>query len=64
MSSFCTEILLQKKSQSQTVIKEKLQKAFLYEKGVHKMLMKLTPGDDQSNDSRSETLKTGTTSSI
>jgi len=32
-----------KKLQSQTVIREKLSKALLYEKGVDKMLMKLTP---------------------
>jgi len=33
-----------KKTQSQTVISEKLRKALLYEKGARKMLMKLTPG--------------------
>jgi hypothetical protein len=31
---------LAKKSQSQTVIREKLHKALLYEKGARKMLMK------------------------
>jgi len=39
-SSFCADIL-SLKLQSQTVIREKLHKAFLYEKG--KVLMKLTP---------------------
>jgi len=33
-----------KKLQSQIVTREKLQKTLLYKKGVHKMLMKLTPG--------------------
>jgi len=32
-----------KMSQSQTIIRENLHKAFLYEKGAHKTLMKLTP---------------------
>jgi len=40
LSSFCT-----KKLQSQTVIREKLQKALLYNKGARKMLMKFTPGE-------------------
>ncbi len=42
--SFCTDFLAPKKLQSQTVIREKLCKALLYEKGWSKMLMKLTPG--------------------
>jgi len=32
-----------KKLQSQTVIREKLRKTLCYEKGVHKMFVKLTP---------------------
>jgi len=42
-SSFCANILTPKKLQSQTVIREKLQKAPLYKKGARKMLMKLIP---------------------
>jgi hypothetical protein len=38
-----------KKSQSQTLIREKLHKALIYEKGVCKMLMKLTPGVNFTN---------------
>ncbi len=41
-SSFFADILLQKKLQSQTVVREMLQKVLLYEKGIHKMLMGLT----------------------
>jgi len=37
------QILFWKKSQSQAVIREKLQKALSYKKGKRKMLMKLTP---------------------
>jgi hypothetical protein len=44
MSSLCTDILLPKKSQSQTVIREKLRKAIFHTKGLSKMLMKLIPG--------------------
>jgi len=47
-STFCEQFLCRysfaKKLQSQTVYRENLHKAFLYEKGAHKMLMKLTPG--------------------
>jgi len=43
-SSFCTDILLPKKIQIQTVTREKqLCITLLNEKGVCKMLMKLTP---------------------
>jgi len=42
LSSFCSDILSKKKSQSQTVFREKLGKALSYEKGKRKMLMKLT----------------------
>jgi len=42
-SSFCADILVPKKLQSQTVPTEKLCKALLYEKVEYKMLMKLTP---------------------
>jgi len=41
MSSFCANILLLKKLQSQTLIREKLRKALLNKKGARKMLMKL-----------------------
>ncbi len=43
MSSFCTEIILPKKLQSQTVTREKLRKTLPYKKGSIQMLMKLTP---------------------
>jgi len=46
MSIFCADILAQKNLQSQTVIREKLCKILLYEKGTCEMLMKLTPGDN------------------
>ncbi len=39
-SRFCT---LTPKKSKETVIREKLHKALLYEKGMHKMWMKLTP---------------------
>jgi hypothetical protein len=46
-STFFEQLLRQyslaKKFQSQTVIREKLRKILLYEKGAHKILMKLTP---------------------
>jgi hypothetical protein len=42
MSSFCTDILLPKKLQSQTETREKFEKDFHTKKGESKM-MKLTP---------------------
>jgi len=42
MSSFCANILLPKKLQSQTVVRGKLQKALLYKKCTCKILMTLT----------------------
>jgi len=42
MSSFRANILLLKKLQNQTVIREKLQKELSYKKVLHKMMMKLT----------------------
>jgi hypothetical protein len=45
MSSFCANNLAPKKLQSQTVIREKLCKALMYEKVTSKMLMKVTPAE-------------------
>jgi len=42
---FC-QYFLAKKLQSQNITREKLRKAFLYEKRVRKMLMKSTPDSD------------------
>jgi len=41
-AAFAQIFLRQKKFQSQTVIREKLRKALWYEKGAHKVLLKLT----------------------
>jgi len=41
-TAFAKEILAAKKLPSQTVIREKLSKALLYENGTHKLLIKLT----------------------
>jgi len=43
-ATFLRQYTFAKKTQSQTVIREKLRKALLYEKGARKMSMKLTPG--------------------
>jgi len=43
MGSFCADIFSSKKLPSQTVTREKLSKTLSYDKGLHKMLMKLTP---------------------
>ena len=42
-STFCSNILLTKKIQSQTVSREKQSKTLLYKKCARKMLVKLTP---------------------
>jgi len=42
MSSFCVDILFQKKLQSQIIRREKVQKTLLYKKVVHKIMVKLT----------------------
>ncbi len=47
------------KLQSQTV-REKLHKTLLYEKGLSKILMKLTPGHVDHEELRSRTLRTTT----
>jgi len=44
MSSFCANIILPKKSQSQTINKENCRKTLSYKKATRKMLVKLTPG--------------------
>jgi len=41
MGSFCADIFSSKKLPSQTVTREKLSKTLSYDKGLHKMLMKL-----------------------
>jgi len=50
-STFYEQLLLRnsfsKKLQSQIVIREKLRKALSCEKGARKMLMKLTPAENQ-----------------
>jgi len=48
------------KLQSHTVIREKLHKALLYEKGLSKMLMKLTPGHVDHEELQSRTLRATT----
>jgi len=44
MRAFCADIFAPKKLQSQKVTREKLLNLLSYQIGVHKMLMKLTPG--------------------
>ena len=43
MNSFWAEMIMSEYYKSQTEIREMLGKTLMYEKAVHKMLMKLTP---------------------